>query len=480
MFNSLSGRLVILTTIFVMLAEVLIFVPSIARFREDYLMNRLERAQIASLALLADDMIDMELETELLENAGVFNVVLRRDQVRQLMLASELPQPISQTFDMRDDSATVLIRDALSRFVSPENEVIRVIGAPVRDAGLLIEITMETAPLRMAMIDYGVRILILSAVISIVTASLLFVAMRALLLKPIKGVVGAMQNYAAAPEDARRIITPSAGVTELREAEEALQTLQTDLTQALRQKDRLAQLGSAVSKVSHDLRNILTTAQLFTDRIEMSEDPAVKRMAPKLVSSITRAVHLCESTLAFGKAEEPSPTLTLLALDTLVDEVIESERLAVGDADVRFLSTVPPDMMVRADPEQLYRVLANLVRNARQALVAADGTGEITVAGREDARAWWIEVADTGPGLPSKAQEHLFTPFQGGARKGGSGLGLAISAELVRGHGGALELTSTGPDGTSFTIFLPKGDGMLVPIPVQPARVGVGSEPEAQ
>lgn len=466
MFNSLSGRLVVLTTIFVMLAEVLIFVPSIARFREDYLMNRLERAQIASLALLADDMIDRELEAELLENAGVFNVVLRRDQVRQLMLASDLPQPISQTFDMRDNSAIVLIRDALSRFIATENEVIRVIGAPVRDAGLLIEITMETEPLRAAMIDYGIRILILSAVISIFTAFLLFLAMRALLLKPIKGVVGHMQNYAAAPEDARRIITPTAGVTELREAEEALQKLETDLTQALRQKDRLAQLGSAVSKISHDLRNILTSAQLFTDRIEMSEDPTVKRMAPKLVGSITRAVHLCESTLAFGKAEEPSPTLTMLPLVSLVDEVIDSERLAVGEFDLSFACDVPGEMNVRADPEQLYRVLANLIRNARQALIVSNTPGEISVNGREDDAAWWIDVVDTGPGLPPKAQEHLFTPFQGGVSKGGSGLGLAISAELIKGHGGRLELTRTGAEGTCFSICLPKGDGTLSAMPV--------------
>lgn len=463
MFNSLSGRLLILTTVFVMIAEILIFVPSIARFREDYLNNRLERAQIASLALLADDMIDSELEQELLENAGVFNVVLRRDQIRQLVLSSDMPQTVTSTFDMRDNSAVILIRDSILRYISPQNEVIRVIGAPVRDAGLLIEITMETQPLRMAMIDYGFRILILSAVISIITASLLFLAMRALLLKPIKRVVMDMQNYAAAPEDARRIIVPSASVTELREAEEALQKLETDLTQSLRQKDRLAQLGSAVSKISHDLRNILTSAQLFTDRIEMSEDPTVKRMAPKLVGSITRAVHLCESTLAFGKAEEPSPTLTMVHLHDLVDEVIESEVLAIGDFELALSNSVPLMMMVRADPEQLYRVLANLARNARQAIVAAGKPGNISVTAREDDSTWWIEIRDNGPGLPPKAQEFLFTPFQGGARKGGSGLGLAISAELIRGHGGRLDLTSTGEEGTCFTICMPKGDGTLAP-----------------
>ncbi|NHX28330.1 sensor histidine kinase, partial [Escherichia coli] len=157
-----------------------------------------------------------------------------------------------------------------------QDRVIRVIGEPVQRAGLLIEVTMSTAPLRMAMIDYGLRILALSAVISVITAFLLFLAVRRILVVPIRNVVQAMQAYADAPEDARRIITPSSRVVELREAEAALQTMETQLTGALKQKERLAQLGGAVAKISHDLRNILTTAQLFADRMEGSEDPAVK------------------------------------------------------------------------------------------------------------------------------------------------------------------------------------------------------------
>ena len=235
--------------------------------------------------------------------------------------------------------------------------------------------------------------------------------------------------------------------------------METELTQALRQKERLAQLGQAVSKISHDLRNILTSAQLFTDRIEMSEDPTVKRMAPKLVSSITRAVHLCESTLAFGRAEEPSPTLTVTPLLRIVDDVVDSERLAVNGADLTFTCDVPPDLHVRADPEHLFRVLANLVRNARQAIIGTGQQGEILITARDEASDWIIRISDNGPGLPPKAREHLFTAFKGGARKGGSGLGLAIAAELVRGHGGTLELSETGGLGTVFTLTLPKGDG---------------------
>jgi len=458
MLNTLSGRFLILTTVFVMLAEVLIFVPSVARFREDYLLARLERAQIASLALEADDMISPALEAELLRNAEVYNVVLRRDEIRQLALSSPIPTPIDATYDMRDPTALTLIADAMRTLINPQERIVRVIGSPVRDGGLLIEVTMDEMPLRAAMLGYGLNVLALSAVISVITAFLLFWAVQYLLVRPIKGVVGHMQAYAKAPEDARRIITPTARVTELRDAEVALQMMQTELTSALKQKERLAQLGGAVAKVSHDLRNILTSAQLFTDRIEGSDDPLVKRMAPKLVGSITRAVNLCETTLVFGRVDEPAPVLTRVNLASIVSDVIDSERLAAGDYDLSFSEDVPASMTLRADGEQLFRAVFNLVRNARQAIMATHKAGEISVEGYEDDIAWWISVTDTGPGLPPKAQEHLFQPFQGGVRKGGSGLGLVIAADLVRGHGGRVELARTGPDGTAFVIQLPKAD----------------------
>ncbi len=454
MLNTLSGRFLILTIIFVMLAEVLIFVPSIARFREDYLLSRLERGQIASLALLADDMIGADLEEELLRNAEVFNVVLRRDEARQLILSAPMPKPIHETFDLRDAPAVALISDAIGRLFDSEDRVIRVIGNPVREAGLLIEVTMETGKLRSAMVDYGVRILLMSAVISVFTAFLLFVAVRRLLVHPIKRVVGDMQAYAANPEDANAIIKPSSTVAELREAEDALLKLETQLTSALKQKERLAQLGSAVAKISHDLRNILTSAQLFTDRIEMSEDPVVMRMAPKLVGSITRAVNLCENTLVFGKAEEPAPRLARVELSEIVGDVFASERLASVDAELRFVEDIPQGFTLMADNEQLYRVIANLVRNARQAIVASGRAGDVEVRAREVEGTAVITVTDTGPGLPLRAREHLFAAFQGATSKGGSGLGLAISAELIRGHGGELMLEKSDETGTQFTIRL--------------------------
>ena len=461
--KTLTGRFLILTIGFVMLAEVLIFVPSVARFREEYLVSRLERAQIASLALLTGDVLAPELEAELLENAEVYNVVLVRDQMRQLALASPIPEPVSRTYDLRDATVFELIWGAGRALLNPDGRVIRVIGQPVREGGELIEVTLPSAPLRAAMIEYGIRILGLSAVISVVTSILLFLAVRRIMVAPIRRVVSAMQSYATAPEDTRRIISPSATVTELRTAEEALQGLQTQLTASLRQKDRLAQLGSAVAKISHDLRNVLTTAQLFDDRIEGSTDPVVARMAPKLLNSISRAIAICEATLTFGKAEEPPPTLGRVKLADLVSDVIDGERLASGESEISFAEDVPTAMTLRADPEQLYRVIGNLVRNARQALVSAGG-GEIAVSADETGDDWFIRVTDTGPGLPKRAQEHLFQPFQS-ASKSGTGLGLTIADDLVRGHGGDLKLIDTGAHGTTFQIRLPKG---LVCPPVDP------------
>ncbi|MRX51462.1 sensor histidine kinase [Paracoccus sp. S-4012] len=455
--NTLSGRFAILTLLFVVLAEVFILLPAVANFRLDYFEASLERAQIASLALLASDAaIAADLERELLQNAGVYNVVLRRDDVRQLVLSSPIPGPVAATYDLREVSFWGSIRDALARLADPEPRVIRVIGAPVMGAGQLIEITLSTAPLRQGMIDAGARVLAISALFSILTALLLNLAAQRLILVPMRRVISHMSDFAEAPGDSRAIIRPTARTVELREAETALEIMQTRVTSSLRQRERLANLGEAVAKISHDLRNILTTSQIFADRLEDSADPAVRRAAPKLVNSISRAVNLCETTLAYGKAEEPAPSLSRFSAAGLIAEVVEAESLAAGDAPVEFVTDVAPGLKIRADRDQLYRVLANLARNARQAIEATARPGTVEIGASEDEALWCLRVGDTGPGLPEKARDALFKPFAAGGRKGGTGLGLAIAADLVRGHGGRLELFRSDETGTEFRLYLPR------------------------
>ena len=455
-FNTLSGRFLGLTILFVVIAEVLIFVPSMARFRGDYLQGRLELAQLAALARLTtpDEQVAPAVQSELLETAGVLNIVLRRDDVRELVLESPRVPRVAESFYLDEADAWMLMRDAMRVFLTDRDRVIRVVGRTRQGAQSEIEVTLHEGPMREAMVAQGRRILYLSLAISLATAALLFLAVQRLIVRPIGQVVAHMTAYRDDPEDGSRIIAPTSSVRELRQAETALQDLELRLTGALRQKDRLAGLGAAVAKISHDLRNLLTTAQLMADRIEASGDPGVRRTAPKLVSSLARAINLCERTLAFGRAEELPPVPAVVPLAPLVAEVLANEREAAGGC-ADFVAEVPHGLAARADPDQLYRVLVNLVRNAAQAIEASGGGGRITIGAREEAGQTVIRVADTGPGLPQKARDNLFQPFRGGVRKGGAGLGLVIAAELVKGHGGALALEETGPRGSVFRVTLP-------------------------
>ncbi|QDL90567.1 HAMP domain-containing histidine kinase [Paroceanicella profunda] len=457
LFNTLSGRLILLTTLFVILAEVMILVPAVSRFRVEYLREHLERAQIASLALLAtpDDMVEPDLEAELLDNAGVLNIVLQRDKRRELVLSSPFSGAVDESFDLREATEYTLLRDAVRCLLAPPGRIIRVIGPPVKGGGMVIEVTLPENPLRAELIAHGQGILALSLAVSSVAAVLLFLALRRFITRPIQRVAQNMSRFQEAPEDARRIIRPSSRMRELAEAEHALQDMQSRLNSALKQKERLAQLGGAVARISHDLRNMLTTAQLLVDRIDMSRDPKVKRVAPKLVASLDRAINLCERTLDFGRTEEPPPEPRRVLLRPFVDDLGEGELLAAQNAGIRFRNDVPEGLVCEADPDQLFRVLGNLIRNAREALehVVTGGCiclSAVTVEGGVE-----LIVADDGPGLPTSALENLFQPFRGSVRRGGSGLGLAIAAELVRGHGGRLELLDTSTEGTRFRIFLP-------------------------
>jgi signal transduction histidine kinase len=458
LFKTLSGRLLLLTVVFVMIAEVLIFLPSVSRFRVDFLRERLERAQIASLALLAtpDDMVAPELEQELLANADVLNIVLQREARRELVLSAPMPRPIAQTVDLREETVWSLMRDAVICMLYPTDRVIRVVGPPVKGGGLVIEVAMEEAPLRDALLRFGGRVLVLSLAISIGTAVALFLAARRFITAPMARVAQNMIRFQENPEDAGRIITPSSNLRELAEAERALMDMQSRLNAALRQKDRLAALGGAVARISHDLRNMLTTAQLLADRIDASPDPTVRRVAPRLLASLDRAISLCERTLAYGRAEEPLPELRRVRLHALVQELAEAEFLAPEAQAIAFENAVPEALTVEADRDQLYRVLDNLIRNARQALQATGRPGMIAVSATADPTGARICVRDSGPGLPNRVLDSLFQPFRGASRPGGSGLGLAIAAELVRGHGGSLELLETSTEGTAFRIFLPR------------------------
>lgn len=461
-FQGLSGKVLALTIAFVMLGEVLIFLPSIANFRIQWLKSHVAMAEIAALAAEAapDMMLSQDLKSQVLRGAGVLAVSLSKDQTRHLLLRSDDPRMIEATYDLRRIMWLPAIADALAAMWHSDSRVIGITDKPPNMSGDLIEIALEEQPLRQAMFGFAFNILILSVILSLLVAGLVFVALNRVLVQPMQRLTANMLDFARNPEDASRIITPSERRDEIGVAERELRGMQQDLRVMLQQKNRLAALGLAVSKVSHDLRNMLSSAHLISDRMSLSDDATVKRFAPKLIASLDRAIEFLTQTLKFGRAAEPPPLRERLALKELIDEVIDGAVVQTSSRIVLY-NNAPPGLVIDADREQLNRLLTNLARNAIQALEAhkpdADSSGDSTVtfrAGREGAVVS-IDVEDNGPGIPDRVRERLFEPFQSAARAGGTGLGLAIAMELAHAHGGQVRLKRTGPEGTAFSVVIP-------------------------
>lgn len=451
----LSTKLLLLTILFVMVAEVLVFVPSVSNFRRQWLMERLQAAQIASLAAEAapGGRLPAKLRDELLDRARVKAISVKHEDSRSLIVQMDTPEEVD-TYDLRDASWAELIGDALMVYVVPDDRVIRVVGEPGFNPGETVDVVMEEGPLKAAMMKYGFDILGLSILISIITATLVFLALDWLLVKPMTQLTRNMVRFAEQPEDPSRIIAPSKRRDEIGTAERELAAMQNELSQTLSQKTRLAALGLAVSKISHDLRNMLSSAQLLSDRLAEVRDPTVQRLVPKLIASLDRAIRLCVQTLDFGQAQETPPNRVRFELAPLVTEVGDSLGLP-REGEIDWDLNLEDGLEVDADRDQLYRVLANLCRNAVQAFEAEPGCiGTIQVFARRDGAVVSIDVADTGPGVPEQARKRLFQAFQSVARKGGSGLGLAISAELVMAHGGQIELVGN-EGGATFRITIP-------------------------
>jgi signal transduction histidine kinase len=454
----LSGKLLLLTTVFVMIAEVLIYVPSIANFRIMWLKDRLAAAHTAALVLDAapSGMVPESLAQQILDSIGAKSVVMKTEQQRRLLVASKFsPDVVDQEADVRDIRPMQAIIDAFKTlFISRSGDLVRAVG-PAPRGGEFVEIVVEDGPLRHAMIDYSRNILLLSLVISIITAALVYLALLFLFVRPMHRITGNMMAFHRDPEAPGRIIVPSRRSDEIGVAERELASMQQDLVSMLKEKSRLASLGLAVSKINHDLRNLLASAQLFSDRLAGLPDPRVQQFAPKLMRALERAIAYCQSTLSYGRAQEPPPDRHPVLLELVVEEV--RETLGLNGA-IGWIAAVERGLVVDADHDQLLRILLNLTRNAVQALETRAPNeptrDQVRVTGQREGAVALIEVSDTGPGLTPKARAHLFEAFQASTRTGGSGLGLAISAELVRAHGGEIKLID-GTIGATFRFTIP-------------------------
>jgi signal transduction histidine kinase len=340
--------------------------------------------------------------------------------------------------------------------MSKPKDVMRVIGPAPMD-GDFLEIILDEAPLREAMLRFSGTILLVSLIISMITATLVFLALHYLFVRPLRRITENMTAFRADPENPARVISASGRADEIGTSEDELAAMQREIASMLHQKNRLATLGLAVSKINHDLRNLLAGAQLFSDQLSTLPDPKVQRFAPKLMRALERAIAFCQSTLSYGAAHEPPPERKMIQLEPLIEEVHEALGLGL-DVPIRWIVAVERGLTVDADHDQLFRILVNVARNSVQALEmrgARDpARDQIRITGRREGSIAMIEISDTGPGIPPKARAHLFEAFQGSTRSGGTGLGLAIAAELAAAHGGEIRLVE-GTIGATFRITIP-------------------------
>ena len=454
----LSGKLLLLTIPLVMIAGFLIYVPAIANFRMNRLNDRLAAANTAALVLDAapSGIIPDSLAREILHSIGARAVAIKMGQQRRLLASAGLPPVIDHDFDMRTMTVWSAIVDSFEVMLESGNQSIRVIG-PAPGGAQFIEVVIDELPLRQAMYRFSSNLLWVSLIIATLTAALVYLALHFLFVRPMRRLTANLVGFHENPESSARIIVPSQRSDEIGVAERELSDMQRDLVSMLHQKSRLAALGLAVSKINHDLRNLLASSQLLSDQLSSVPDPRVQRFAPKLMRSLERAIAFCQSTLSYGRAQEAAPDRRMILVEPVVNEVRESAGLA-SDASITWVNAVERGLTVDADPDQMFRVLLNLVRNAAQALENQPqgdaATLQIRVTGRREGAVAIIEVSDTGPGVPAKARDHLFEAFQGSARPGGSGLGLAIAAELVNAHGGNIHLVE-GTIGATFRMTMP-------------------------
>jgi signal transduction histidine kinase len=444
-----------------MVGEVLIFVPSIGRYHRELLQNHIQSAELAILPFTepGGDQLSPALRDQLLKRAGAAAVLLKRAEQRELFLVEGMPHSIDKTIDLTGTMMMGRMGDGLDCLLNGGNRTLHVIAPTHIQSAESIGIILGEAPIRAALMDYAWRVIITGFVVSLISGVLVFLSLYFVMVRPMRRITGAMVSFHDNPEDPTRIISASARKDEIGIAERELAAMQRDLYGFLQQKTRLAALGAAVARIQHDLRNILSTAQLASDHLTTVQDPIVKRLAPRLVSSIDRAVSLATNTLRYGRADERPPKRKILKLAQLVGEAGEAAvDSRIAPVNIDFNNQVETDLRIDADPEQIYRIVLNLVRNSVEALVERGSEGWIRVTASRHGQRVHIDVVDNGPGIPDSIHARLFQPFATAARSGGSGLGLAIARDLARAHGGDIVLVATGAEGTVLRIEIPDSE----------------------
>ncbi|MEZ5758394.1 MAG: HAMP domain-containing sensor histidine kinase [Emcibacteraceae bacterium] len=452
--KSLSLRLLLFTISFVLIAEIVIYVPSIANFRVNWIKQKLAEANIAILVIEAapDYMVSRMLADELLTSTENYAIVRKMDEENQQALTVVEPFKISAHFDMRKISWYQSVKDAFVTLANLNRKgyLIEATGDANGEDYDEISIVFNEELLSKAMYDYSFNIAILTIIISLLVAMLLYYNLLNLLVRPVTEITENMIAFRRAPEDLTKRLDAEDRADEIGIVMRELTKMQDEIRKALNQKNHLAKLGGAISNINHDLRNMLSSAQLVSDHLSTIDNPVVQQLAPRFVKAIDRAIRLCENTLQYGGREVEHLNIRTFNLYNLVDDVSTSLGL-LDNENITLHNKIKKDQKLKADNDQIFRVFMNICRNAVQAI---GESGKITIESFIENDKIIIDISDDALGIPEKIKENLFQPFKSGS-SGGTGLGLAISREMIEAHGGTLDLLKSDPNGSTFRITLP-------------------------
>jgi signal transduction histidine kinase len=456
--GGLSSRLLILTVLFVVVIGLMILPAALAQFEDRWLYDHVRAGELASLAIEAapNQVVSDRLSRQLLNGAGVVSVAVQSGGVDRLVLEAPRMARTPYLVDLREGASPLSWSAPFQTLFGGQNRMVRVVARPSFRDGDFVEVVAPDAPLKLALENYLLSLIGVALLFVVVVAGSLYLLLIFFFVRPMQRITRSMERFRADPEDPAAAIHPSGRRDEIGRAEAELDRMQADLRTALNARARLAALGEAVAKINHDLRNMLTSAQIASERLAQSGDPKVAQAMPRLERALGRAVKLATGVLAYGKSEEPAPAPVAIRLGPAVEAAAEDAGLSPDG--VHLDSRIDPRSQVSADPDQLHRILVNLMRNGREAIQsdARDGRiGAITISLEQRDETSLIRLADNGPGVPDRVQARLFQPFSGSGRPDGAGLGLAIARELAQAHGGDVALIETGPMGTTFEVRLP-------------------------
>ncbi|WP_395670792.1 sensor histidine kinase [Phenylobacterium sp.] len=456
--GGLSARLLTLTILFVAVGGMIALPPALAAYQESWLLDRVRAAETVSrISDIAPERMTLDQREQLLQGAGVEWVAISTPDVglRLVLQGRQRPQR-PYLVDLRDQGPGSWLGGPFNTLFGGDGRSVRVRAEPRFIQADFVEVVAPDAELKQELWQYLWRLILVVAFVSTLAGVLVYLSLNLFLVRPMQRITHAMERFRADPEDPEARVGISGRRDEIGRAEAELSRMQADLRAALSSRARLAALGEAVAKINHDLRNMLTSAQIASERLAALKDPKVSQALPRLERALDRAVKLASDVLTYGKTEEAAPEPQPVPLAAAVEAAGEEARLS--PKGVRLVCDVDPGEQVIADADQLHRILANLLRNAREAIEHQEGRGgrgEIRVTLERIEGASLIRVADDGPGVPPKIRERIFQPFAGSGRPDGAGLGLAIARELAQGHGGDLTLLDAGPAGATFELRLP-------------------------